>query len=150
MLDIAQLCWAGHACHERLRKPIFYGELQAGVRSEGGHKKKFKDTLKAFLKDFGVDHRSWETLVTNRAVAYEAKRSDAARTKHAALKYHSRSSTSAFSSLRATDSNFGELADKSEIADFFIFCQEKPFSELLLKTRRLVLKKSVFLRGRVR
>ena len=36
--------------------------------------------------------------------------------------------------LRATDCNFGELADKSEIADFFIVCQEKPFSELLLKT----------------
>ena len=48
--------------------------------------------------------------------------------------------------LRATDCNFGELADKSEIADFFIFCQEKPFSEQLLKTAFKLLKEFSFLR----
>ena len=48
--------------------------------------------------------------------------------------------------LRATDCNFGELADKSEIADFFMFCQEKPFSELLLKTAFKLLKEFSFLR----
>ena len=48
--------------------------------------------------------------------------------------------------LRATDCNFVELADKSEIADFFIFCQEKPFSELLLKTAFKLLKEFSFLR----
>ena len=47
---------------------------------------------------------------------------------------------------RATDCNFGELADKSETADFFIFCQEKPFSELLFKTAFKLLKEFSFLR----
>ena len=48
--------------------------------------------------------------------------------------------------LRTTHCNFGELANKSEIADFFIFCQEKPFSELLLKTAFKRLKEFFFLR----
>ena len=44
-------------------KRIFYGELQKGTRSQGDQKKWFKDTLKASLKDFSIDHTSWETLV---------------------------------------------------------------------------------------
>ena len=35
---------------ERLPKKILYGELQVGKRSHGGQKKRYKDTLKASLK----------------------------------------------------------------------------------------------------
>ena len=37
---------------ECLPKKILYGELQVGKRSHGGQKKRYKDTLKASLKDF--------------------------------------------------------------------------------------------------
>ena len=33
---------------------ILYGELQVGKRSHGGQKKRYKDTLKASLKDFNI------------------------------------------------------------------------------------------------
>ena len=39
---------------ERLPKKILYGELQVGKRSHGGQKKRYKDTLKASLKDFNI------------------------------------------------------------------------------------------------
>ena len=55
-------------------------------------------------------------------------------------------STIMSSNLRATDCNFQELADTTENADFFIICQEKPFSELLLKTAFKLLKEFSFLR----
>ena len=61
---------AGHVVRmpdERLPKRILYGELLTGARSHGGQKKRFKDTLKASLKDFGIDHNSWETTAQNRA-----------------------------------------------------------------------------------
>ena len=48
--------------------------------------------------------------------------------------------------LRATDCNFREFADTSEIADFFIICQEKPLSKLLLKTVFKLLEEFSFLR----
>ena len=32
----------------RLPKKVFYGELQEGKRSQGGQKKRYKDTLKDF------------------------------------------------------------------------------------------------------
>ena len=37
-----------------LPKKILYGELQVGKRSHGGQKKRYKDTLKASLKDFNI------------------------------------------------------------------------------------------------
>ena len=37
--------------HECLPKKIFYGELQVGNCSQGDHKKRYKDILKASLKD---------------------------------------------------------------------------------------------------
>ena len=37
---------------ERLPKKVLYGKLQEGKRSQGGQKKRYKDTLKASLKDF--------------------------------------------------------------------------------------------------
>ena len=45
---------------ERLPKKVFYGELQEGKRSQGGQTKRYKDTLKATLKDFDIHMGSWE------------------------------------------------------------------------------------------
>ena len=45
---------------ERLPKKILYGELQVGKRSHGGQKKRYKDTVKASLKDFNIPTESWE------------------------------------------------------------------------------------------
>ena len=55
-LKLAQLSWTGHdrMPDERLPKKILYGELQVGKRSHGGQKKRYKDTLKASLKDFNI------------------------------------------------------------------------------------------------
>ena len=58
MLKTSQLRWAGHVVKmsdERLLKRILFGELKVGTRSQGGQKKRFKDTLKASLKDLGID-----------------------------------------------------------------------------------------------
>lgn len=87
MLCKAQLRWAGHVVRmptERLPKKIFYGELQQGKRSHGGQKKRYKDTLKASLKNLGIDPDSWESVAADRsawrsqvkagATAFEHKR----------------------------------------------------------------------------
>ena len=47
---------------EGLPKKILYGELQVGKRSHGGQKKRYKDTLKASLKDFSIPTESWEQI----------------------------------------------------------------------------------------
>ena len=52
VLKLAQLRWTGHVTRmpdERLPKNVFYGEMQEGKRSQGGQKKRYKDTLKASL-----------------------------------------------------------------------------------------------------
>ena len=57
LLKLAQLRWTGHVTRmpgERLPKKILYGELQVGKRSHGGQKKRYKDTLKASIKDFNI------------------------------------------------------------------------------------------------
>ena len=51
---------------ERLPKKILYGELQVGKRSHGGQKKRYKDTLKASLKDFNIPTKSWEQVAQDR------------------------------------------------------------------------------------
>ena len=54
---LAQLRWTGHVTRmpeERLPKKILYGELEMGKRSHGGQKKRYKDILKASLKDFNI------------------------------------------------------------------------------------------------
>ena len=71
---------------ERLPKKILYGELQVGIRSHGGQKKRYKDTLKASLKDFNIptestesweqiahDRTKWRGLIRRGAGEYEAK-----------------------------------------------------------------------------
>ena len=45
---------------ERLPKKVFYGELHEEECSQGGQKKRYKDTLKASLKDFIIQTESWE------------------------------------------------------------------------------------------
>ena len=49
--------------------------------------------------------------------------------------------------LRAAACNFRELPDKIDISDFSIFCQEKPFGELLTKMAIKVSKEFLFLRN---
>ena len=91
---------------ERLPKKILYGELQVGKRSHGGQKKRYKDTLKASLKDFNIPAESWEQIAQDRtkwrglikrgAVEYETKRISEAEQKRAqqkarALRHHQQS-----------------------------------------------------------
>jgi hypothetical protein len=52
----------------RLPKKLLYGELQVGKRSQGGQKKRYKDTLKASLKHFCIDSADWENVATNLSV----------------------------------------------------------------------------------
>ena len=41
-------------------------ELREGKRSQGGQKKRYKDTLKASLKDFNIPTESWEQAAQDR------------------------------------------------------------------------------------
>ena len=69
-LKLAQLRWTGHVIRmsdARLPKKVFYGELQEGKRSQGGQKKRYKDTLKASLKDFEIPMGSWEQTAQERS-----------------------------------------------------------------------------------
>ena len=87
VLKLAQLRWTGHVIRmpdARLPKKVFYGELQEGKRSQGGQKKRYKDTLKTSLKDFEIPMGSWEQtaqerskwrgLINKGAALYEKKR----------------------------------------------------------------------------
>ena len=47
---------------ERLLKKILYEELRVEKRSHGGRKKRYKDTLKASLKDFKYRKSHWNRL----------------------------------------------------------------------------------------
>ena len=69
LLKLAQLRWTGHVTRmpdEWLPKRVLYGELQEGKRSQGGQKKRYKDTLKASLKDFNIPIESWEQAAQDR------------------------------------------------------------------------------------
>ena len=87
VLKKAQLRWTGHVTRmpvARLPKKVLYGEKQEGKRSQGGQKKRYKDTLKASLKDFNIPTESWEQaaqdrtkwrcLINKGASQFEAKR----------------------------------------------------------------------------
>ena len=81
---------------DRLPKKILYGELKVGQRSHGGQKKRYKDTLKASLKDFNIptesweqiaqDHTKWRGRIKRGASEYEAKRISEAEQKRAQRK----------------------------------------------------------------
>ena len=69
LLKLAQLRWTGHVTRmpdERLPKKVLYGELQEGKRSQGDQMKRYKDTLKASLKDFNIPTESWEQAAQDR------------------------------------------------------------------------------------
>ena len=68
LLKLAQLRWTGHVTRmpERLPKKVFNGELQEGKRSQGDQKKRYKDTLKASLKDFNIPTESWKQAAQDR------------------------------------------------------------------------------------
>ena len=70
LLQLAQLRWTGHVTRtpdELLPKKILYGEQQVGKRSHDGQKKRYKDTLKASLKNFNIPTESWEQIAQDRA-----------------------------------------------------------------------------------
>ena len=57
LLKLAQLRWTGHVTRmpdERLPKKILYEKLQVGKCSHDGQKKRYKDILKASLKDLSI------------------------------------------------------------------------------------------------
>ena len=96
LLKLAQLKRTGHVTRmheERLPKKILFGELEMGKRSYGGQKKRYKDTLKASLKNFNIPTESWEQIAQDRAKwrglirrgasEYEAKRISEAEQKRA-------------------------------------------------------------------
>ena len=69
LLKLAQLIWTGHVTRvsdERLPKKILYGEIRDGKRSHGDRKKRYKETLKASLKDFNIQTESWEQIAQDR------------------------------------------------------------------------------------
>ena len=70
LLKLAQLRWTGHVTRmpeDRLPEKILYGELEMGKCSHGGQKKRYKDTLKASLKDFNKPTESWEQIAQDQA-----------------------------------------------------------------------------------
>ena len=87
---------------ERLPKKILYGELEMGKRSHGGQKKRYKDTLKASLKDFNIPTESWEQIEQDRAMSrgfirrgaseFEAKRISEAEQKRVQRKARAKAS----------------------------------------------------------
>ena len=57
---------------ERLQKKLLYGELEMGKCSHSGQKKRYKDTLKASLKDFNIPTESWEQIAQDWAKSGKA------------------------------------------------------------------------------
>ena len=110
LLKLAQLRWTGHVtrmAEECLPKKILYGELEMSKRSHGGQKKRYKDTLKASLKDFNIPTESWKQIAQNRAKwrglirrgasEYEAKRISEAKQKCAQHKARAKASPTGLS-----------------------------------------------------
>ena len=86
VLKLAQLRWTGHFIRMpdgRLPKKVFYGKLQEVKCSQGGQKKRYKDTLKVSLKDFDIpmgsleqtaqERSKWRGLINKGAALYEKK-----------------------------------------------------------------------------
>ena len=71
LLKLAELRWTGHVSrmpNEWLPKKVFYGELQEGKRSQGDQKNRYKDTLKASLKEINIPTESWEQAAQDRTL----------------------------------------------------------------------------------
>ena len=70
LLKKTQLRWAGHVARmkdDRLPKRLFFGELAKGKRNHGVQKKRYKDTLKASLKQLHLNPATWETEAQQRS-----------------------------------------------------------------------------------
>jgi hypothetical protein len=50
----------------RLPKNLLFGELHLRNQSQGGQKKRYKDTLKASLRHCCIDFADWENVTTDR------------------------------------------------------------------------------------
>ena len=60
----AQLRWSGHLARmadDRIPKAVFYGELDAGHRTRGGQRKRYKGVLKATLNSCDIPHNTLES-----------------------------------------------------------------------------------------
>ena len=109
MLQKSQIRWAGHVTRmpdTRLPKQLLYGELQEGKRSRGCPRKRFKDSLKASLKVFGINTESWESDAQDRQqwrsqLTNGAKRAEEARISTAQAKRVARKARAASTSLPA-------------------------------------------------
>lgn len=65
----AQTRSAGHVFQtsdSRIPKQLLYGKLSQGARKVGGQRKRFKDSLKAYLKDFNIDITTWENAASDK------------------------------------------------------------------------------------
>jgi len=70
---------------------LLYGELSRGGRKIGGQRKRYKDSLKAYLKDFNIDvttcenaasdRLAWQSMVHRGALHSEFQRSNTAKEK---------------------------------------------------------------------
>ena len=93
---------------ECLPTKTLYGELHVGKRSHGGQKKRYRDTLRPSLGDFGVPTGSWEQIAQDRtkwrglirrgAGEYETKRISEAEQNRAQLKARAKASPTELSS----------------------------------------------------
>ena len=64
-----QVRWAGHLVRmddSRIPKQLFYGKLSEVKRSQGGQKKRYKDSLKASRKQLQIDTSIWENAALDR------------------------------------------------------------------------------------
>ena len=76
--------------------------METGRRSHGGQKKRYKDTLKASLKNFNIptesleqitqDRAKWRRLIRRGASEYEAKRTSEAEQKRTQRKARAKAS----------------------------------------------------------
>ena len=61
--------WAGHVSRiadSRIPKQLFYGQLNNGQRKIGAPRKRYKDSLKAHLKNFNIDVFTCENAAPDR------------------------------------------------------------------------------------
>ena len=64
------LRWVGHIVYMedgRLLRQLFYGEIWEGKRSALKPKKRFKDTIKYYLKQSGPPVDQWEKMASDRS-----------------------------------------------------------------------------------
>ena len=79
VLKLAQLRWTGHVI-KMSDERLFYGELQEGKRSQGGHKKRYQTSLKDFVipiwswEKFAQERSKWRGLINKGAALYKKKR----------------------------------------------------------------------------